>query len=373
MELAVYHPYLKEKGGAEKVVLEYAKRSENDVTVFTMFYDEEATFSGFQDVDVDVVSNRRGPESFFAQAKDFIVGGMFQKLDLKGFDALLVSETGAGSVINFRNHDLPILGYCHTPLRAALPEFKDTYRAGFHPVLRPFYSVMTAVFNMMESYAWRYFDVVAANSEVTKQRVLEKGLVGKDKVSVVNPGVETDTQGSESYEKYFFYPSRFEPYKRQELAIEAFEEAELDGFELVLAGSSADENYISELEERAGENVSIETDVDGERWEELYSNCYSVLFLSEKEDWGIVPLEAGTYEKPVIAVNEGGPRNSVVDGETGFLVEAEKEAIAEKMRFLAENEKKVKNVGRKGRENAKKYSWENFAEKIDGLVSGLQD
>ena len=94
-----------------------------------------------------------------------------------------------------------------------------------------------------------------------------------------------------------------------------------------------------------------------------------MLFAAEKEDWGIVPVEAGSYGKPTISVNEGGPTESIVDGETGFLVEPTPEAFAQKMSFLAEHPEKVEEMGKKALEEVKKYSWEAFAEKIDTIVS----
>lgn len=79
-------------------------------------------------------------------------------------------------------------------------------------------------------------------------------------------------------------------------------------------------------------------------------------------------VEAGSYGKPVISVNEGGPKESVKDGETGFLVGPTPEAFAEKMRYLVNNPEKVEEMGKKAREESKKYSWENFVEKLDKIV-----
>lgn len=364
MRLAVYQPYLKERGGSEKVVLEVARRSRHDITVFTLLYDEENTFSDFQDIDLRVVGDEENPESFVSQAVDFGLKPLIKDLNLDDFDALLVSEAGLAFSITFRNHDIPVLAYCHTPLRAALPEFKDRYRKGFNPVLRPVFPIMLFGFNMLERLGWGNYEYIFTNSELTKERVKEKGLAGEEMLEVLNPGVETDVTAGE-YGDYFLYPSRFEPYKRQELAVEAFEEADIQGFDLVLAGSSADDEYLEEIREGAGENVRVETDVPEGHWDELFSNCYSTLFLAENEDWGIIPLEAMARGKPVISVNEGGPREQVLDGETGFLVDADPGKIADRMEELAADRRKVEEMGDNGRKRAAEYTWDAFIQKLD--------
>jgi alpha-1,3/alpha-1,6-mannosyltransferase len=87
------------------------------------------------------------------------------------------------------------------------------------------------------------------------------------------------------------------------------------------------------------------------------------------EDWGITPIEAGSYEKPVISVNEGGPTESIVDGETGYLVDPTPEAFADAMEELAENPEKAREMGEKGREESKKYTWDRFVDGFDKQVN----
>ncbi|MFB6209258.1 MAG: glycosyltransferase family 4 protein [Candidatus Nanohaloarchaea archaeon] len=372
MKIAIYQPYLKERGGMEKVVLEYAKNSEHKIEILTMNYDREGTFDEFEEAEVREIGNYGSPGSFLEQAINFGIRPLFRKVGLEDYDVLVVSEAGFGSPITVRNDELPIIAYVHTPLRAALPKFRQRYRQEFALPLRPFFPMFILGYNILERLGWSNFEKVIANSELTKNRMDSKGLRRKEEVEVINPGVEVEGKSSSNYEKYFFYPSRFEPYKRQEMAIEAFKQAELEDFELVLAGASADENYVEELRVMAGENVRIEVDVPGDKWEELYSDSYSVLFCAEKEDWGIIPLEAGSFGKPVVAVDEGSTSETVEDNETGFLVEANASEIAEKMERLAKNPEQVREIGEKGREHSQEYSWEKFAARLDEEIEDMK-
>lgn len=368
MRLAVYHPWIKEKAGAEKVVLEYARRSEHDVTVFTLFYDEDQTFDGFRDADIKVLGKNKKPEGFLRKGVKFGLGAALTDIDLDNFDALIVSEAGIGSLVALRNHDIPVICYCHTPLRAALPEFREVYSSDLNIATKPIFRISISFYSYLEKKAWSYFEKVLANSKLSRDRILSKELFEEELISVVNPGADVENNEPGDYGDYFFYPSRFRKYKRQDLAIEAFQEADLEGFKLILAGSGQDQEYIDELKDVAGDNIEIRTDVPGEEWDELYRNSYSVLFMAEKEDWGIIPIEAASFGKPVISVNEGGPQESVVDGETGFLVESTPSDIAEKMLYLAENRHRVEEIGNKARKESLKYSWEKFSQRIDKEV-----
>lgn len=361
MKVAIFHPYLKEKGGAEKVVLETAKGLDAETRVFTLNYESEDTFQEFQEINITEIFGL-DPKGFVRKGLTFTLGSLLSKIDWD-YDKLIVSETGLSSFITFRNKNA--ICYCHTPLRIFIPEFADTYKEELPGIIRPFYGFMKSVFNRLEKHFWKNYHGVIANSETTKKRIISKDLV--EEVSVINPGAKIDREKG-SYEKYFFYPSRFRQYKRQDFAIKAFQKANPKGFKLILAGSGQDPEYIEELKEMADEKVEIKTDVPDEAWQKLYQNCYTVLFCAENEDWGIIPIEAGSYSKPVISVNEGGPTESIIDGETGFLVDNE-EKMAEKIRQLAENPDKVRDIGGKAREHSKKYSWSNFvrqlSEKLD--------
>jgi glycosyltransferase involved in cell wall biosynthesis len=373
MDLAIYHPWLKEKGGAEKVVLESARRSSHDVTVYTQFYDEDETFEGFQDLEINVLGLNSPPRNFIDQGLRFGLGSLLKKIPLNEHDAFLVSEAGIGSLIALRNNSIPTLCYCHTPLRAALPEFRQTYLKEQPLPLKPVYWTGIKIYDLLEKRAWTKFDRILVNSDTTKRRILEKGIAHEEKLSIINPGADVEENQEGEFQKYFLYPSRFRRYKRQDLAIKAFKEADLEDFKLVLAGSNQEPEFVEELREMIDEedNIEIRTDLPGDEWKELYRNCYSVLFLAEKEDWGIIPIEAGSHGKPTISVNEGGPKESVLEDETGLLVNPEAEGIAEAMKELAEDEEKTREMGSRAREESRKYSWDNFSEKLDEEVEKL--
>ena len=109
----------------------------------------------------------------------------------------------------------------------------------------------------------------------------------------------------------------FAPYKRTDLAIEAF--ARL-GVPIKIVGSGQDEERLIALKNRFGaKNIEFISRVDAtnDRIEKLYAECKAFIFPG-KEDFGITPLEAMASGAPVIAFGEGGA-SETVSTETGIL------------------------------------------------------
>jgi glycosyltransferase involved in cell wall biosynthesis len=376
MDLAIYHAWIHCKGGGEKVLLELLENSEYDITVYTNKYIPEDTYSEFEEHDVVELGGLPIIGEIFRGAT-FTLAAMLSKLPMKKHDALVVSTGGVAEVINYRNSGKPLIGFCHTPLRPVHDE--DIYRhkvekSGF--LKRNFYRLATRVYEMIERPAWKKFDHVIFNSRTTQERATSDHLIHRDKTSINHPGADTSDNEGNDYEKYFFYPSRFAYYKRQDLALDAYEKFREENpdtdFELVIAGGVNEEKqeYYEEIKSRAEgiEGVEVKSDVPGDEWEDLYRNAYSILFCAINEDWGIIPIEAGSYEKPIISVNEGGPTESVLHEETGLLVD-DAEGMAEAMQRLAEDEELVREMGRKGKERSKEYTWDKFVTKFDEKIN----
>ena len=109
---------------------------------------------------------------------------------------------------------------------------------------------------------------------------------------------------------YFFYPSRINNPKRQDLLIKAWKEfiKKHSKEKLIIAGSLENENYFNKIRKLAGEtkNVEIKTNLSQKELLILYKECKAVIFVPFMEDFGIVPFEALSLGKPLIAVDKGG-------------------------------------------------------------------
>jgi glycosyltransferase involved in cell wall biosynthesis len=107
-----------------------------------------------------------------------------------------------------------------------------------------------------------------------------------------------------------------------------------------------------------------------------YSESMAVICTSYNEPFGLSPIESMACETPVLAVNDGGYRETVVDGVTGYLLPRDARVFAEKIRYLIENPDVVKKMGKAGREHVKKnFTWEKHnkcLEKYLYKVAGIK-
>jgi glycosyltransferase involved in cell wall biosynthesis len=100
-----------------------------------------------------------------------------------------------------------------------------------------------------------------------------------------------------------------------------------------------------------------------------YNKSKIVVCLSKNEPFGLIPLEAMSCGMPVIAVNEGGYRETVINGKTGFLINRDKEELADKIRLLLEKPKLAKEFGENGRrEILKKWTWERKGKELEKIL-----
>ena len=366
MDVAVVHPFLYTRGGAERVVLEVAK--EFDAKVFCSRFVPEETFPEFKDVDVEVVKSHASlllPGFLPVRVRDAVSAGMkFFNKKLDGFDVVNAQGTPAEWI---RNRNRPVVWYCHTPNREAFDLYQwRMSRRQLHQ--KALYWSMIQPYRIIESMIVPKIEHIFANSVNTQKRI--KNFLGRDS-EVLNPGVDCNSFRCEGFEKFFFYPSRITPEKRFEYAIAAFKEfkKENKGWRLVIAGALVKERhehvaYYHKIKRMLGSDVDILLDFPNKKLVDLFSRCYSVLYSPVNEDFGIIPLEAMASGKPCIAVNEGGPKEVVLNNKTGFLVDSEAD-MARKMSLIASNPDKAERMGRAGRRLARsKYIWKAFMKRF---------
>ena len=100
-----------------------------------------------------------------------------------------------------------------------------------------------------------------------------------------------------------------------------------------------------------------------------YSRSLLTLCTSYHEPFGLVAVESMASGTPVLAVNEGGYKETVVDGKTGYLLEREPKKFAEKIEYLAGNKEKALALGMKGREHVlKNFNWKKHGECLEKLL-----
>ncbi|MCS7134488.1 MAG: glycosyltransferase, partial [Candidatus Pacearchaeota archaeon] len=198
MKIALFHPWLKSKGGAERVVLEFLKNTKHNVDVYTWVYDKENTFEEFKRYKIKII----GPKSVKKFTREYILRGIlffflsfFLKIPLKDYDAFFISSGGLAEFIVFRNYKpKKTYIYSHTILRAACEEdikwnLKYRYKSIFSKL---FYLVAVYAYKLLEKIAWKKIDVAIFNSVLSLKRAKEHNLTKRKKIFIIHPPINLE-------------------------------------------------------------------------------------------------------------------------------------------------------------------------------------
>lgn len=161
-------------------------------------------------------------------------------------------------------------------------------------------------------------DYFIANSPVPQSRI--RRFYNRDS-EVIFPFVEfpsfdiSELQNTHEKESYYLVLTRLSSWKRVDLAIKACQKLNLN---LKIIGEGSARKSLEKLADpETTEFLGFVT--EQEKWK-LLANC-KALIMTQKEDFGITPLEAMIVGKPVIAYKEGGAQVTVLSGETGEFFE----------------------------------------------------
>jgi len=183
--------------------------------------------------------------------------------------------------------------------------------------------------------------------------------------------------------------NRFERKKNILLAIESLKKLvnepqafNTDTLHLLLAGGydpRVEENvsYMQDLTHAVSEaglnnRVSFLKSFTNDQRLLLMSMSRCVVYTPDREHFGIVPIEAMYAGCPVVAVASGGPLESIVHGETGFLEKQTSDDFAKAIGILASDAALAKTMGLKGRERVQNvFSLNAFGDSLDSAVAGM--
>jgi glycosyltransferase involved in cell wall biosynthesis len=225
-----------------------------------------------------------------------------EQFDLREYDLVLSSShcVAKGAIPHAGGYHVC---YCHTPMRYVWTMYEEYFGKGrVRGISRRLIPFFAHYLRMWDNASNDRVDAFVANSEHVKKRILR--YYGRQ-ADVIYPPVDTSRSVlTESDDGYFLIVSAFAPYKRVDLAIEAFNRL---GERLVVIGTGQDEKRLKRL---ARTNIEFPGWVKAENLGTYYAGCRALLFPGE-EDFGIVPVEAQSYGKPVIAYGHGGVLETV--------------------------------------------------------------
>lgn len=404
VRIAFVHPDLG-IGGAERLIVDAAialKTKSHDVEIFTAHHDPNHCFEQTRSGTLDVTcvgdwlprSCCNKCYAVFAYIRMLYVAFFLLSRHYFGdkeerFDVFICDQISACIPV-LRWTGAKVIFYCHFPdqLLAKRDTFlKKVYR---WPI------------DKLEEYTTGRAHQVLVNSKFTAKifHLAFRSLLRMQPI-VLYPSINlTSFEHTPEDVSHLFPPSvsciflsinRYERKKNLSLAIEAFAKVltrvsakERPKLHLVLAGGYDErvvenKEYYLELRQLAeslkvSDNITFIRSCSDEQKAGLLESCRALIYTPSNEHFGICPLEAMCARRPVVAVNSGGPLETVVDGKTGFLCEPTADGFAKKIAFLYRNRGSSMEMGLAGREHIiANFSFRAFAEKLDGIVEKVCD
>jgi len=354
IKVALVHDWLTGQRGGEKV-LEVLAEIFPHAPIYTLFH-----FKGCQS---EIIESREIRTSFL-QRLPFLKSRYRHYLplfplavelfDLGGFD-LIVSSSHCVAKGAIPPPDALHVSYIHSPIRYAW----NQYFAYFSPERLSFFSrrlippVMHRLRVWDESSAARV-DHFIANSDNVARRIKK---YYRREADVIRPPADVDffrPDAGVAKSGEFLIVSALVPYKRIDLAIEAFNNS---GEKLTIVGAGPD---LDRLRKTARPNITFRGPVSAEELRILYRKARALLLPGE-EDFGITAVEAQACGTPVIALGRGGALESIVPGQTGLLFP---ELSASSLRAALDKFEGLKFNEAAVRSHAEQFSRQSFKEKV---------
>lgn len=367
MKIAVFHNV--PPGGAKRAVYEEVKylSKDNEIDI----YQYSSTDESFLDIrpfadsvytyEFDFESKRKG---FLARLerdyKNFVVlkqlsEKMAEDIDCRGYDVVLTHPdrlTQAPFVNRFT--ETPTLYFCEEYLRMVYEkQFKFEKTRNF---LKDYYETLTRKLRKkIDRDNARGVKLVVGNSKFTKSNIEKAfGIKAKYCHLGVDPNVFRPMK-SKKKEKYILFVGDREDKLGYSMA-EEIAKAFFGKVKLVSLGFSKG-------------SKRIDNDKDMVR---QYCGAVATVCTHKNEPFGIPPIESMACETPVLAVNIGGYKETVVDGVTGFLLNPDANEFSIKIKYLLNNPKIAKKMGKAGREHViKNFTWKKHNKKLEKMLRKL--
>jgi glycosyltransferase involved in cell wall biosynthesis len=360
MKVALIHDYLTRFGGAERVLLELAEMFP-EAPIYTFLYDKEKMGRWFAPERVKVSFLQNFPK-FLKRRPKYLLPFLAvapETFDLREFDLVISSSSSFAKGVITRPKTIHI-NYCHNPARFLwdynFEYIKEQKLGKGRSILA---KILLNYLRIWDRAAGRRVDYFIANSQSTARRIKK---YYQQEVKIIYPPVKIapDWRTDNSWGNYYLIVSQLTPYKKVDVAVEAFNKL---GLPLVIIGDGPEKESLKKI---AGPNVKILGWLDDAETEKYYRNCRAFIFAGE-DDFGMAPVEAMSFGKPVLALRAGGAEETVLPGITGEFFEASlPEILADGVRRLKENETKFSpQVIRKW---AERFSRERFRHEMMEFV-----
>jgi len=366
MRIAIVHPWYVIYGGAEQTVKALASMYP-EADFFTLFYYDRYLPSSVRGRSITPSSWNWLPtrDRLYRYLLPFYPLA-FESLDLRGYDLILTSDSCVAKGILTDQHAVHVC-YCHSPMRC-LWDLHREFSASIPRIARPIFTLGTHYVRQWDYAAAQRVDAFVANSKNVAERIWR---FYRRESRLIYPPVDTKKGYiDDRTEDYYLSVGRLTGTKRIDLLIAACNKLKR---KLVIAGVGREERRLKAM---AGPTIEFAGRVSDRQLGELYSRCRAFLFAAA-EDFGIVPVEAQSFGRPVIAYGHGGSLETVIGAgtcEDGFATGLYfREQTAESLQEAILKFERVQDTFNplEIQKHAARFDTQNFVSEMASFVEGI--
>jgi glycosyltransferase involved in cell wall biosynthesis len=300
LRVAIVHHWFVSRAGGERVFDTIASIFPK-ADVFTLFLDKEKFPPALHKHKIttsflDKIPAARKVHRHFLPFYPLAV----EMLDLSGYDLIISSDSGPMKGVLTDPHSTHIC-YCHSPMRYLWDGY-PAYHRSMSPLAQIIFGITSHYVRNWDYSAAQRVDHFIANSQYVSGRIRK---YYRRESTVIHPPIDT-SKGylAENHEDYYLAVGRLVGYKRTDILIDACSRL---GRKLVIVGDGPERKR---LERKSPKNIEFVGELEDSALRDVYAHSRALLFAAD-EDFGMVPLEAQSFGRPVIAFGKGGSLETV--------------------------------------------------------------
>ncbi|RXG33524.1 glycosyltransferase family 4 protein [Methanohalophilus sp. WG1-DM] len=367
MNILYFHPHFTYPGGAGKFVLETGERLAkmgHSVTVLAQSGDE-AIIGDYPNIEFKFIGGPLPNTMSHWLQFPILMKRIFEATKGMDIDIIFPQAFPAnywGFLFKRKNPDIPCIWYCHD-LGSFIYQ-KDLIMGLKNPIKTMAIAANPFV-KKIDKQLIKNVDAIVTNSHFTSKFIHNTyALTSK----VIYPGVDINKfKPLNEKENIVFNASRLYKFKKVDILIKAM--SSIKNAQLYIAGDGEEKDNLVNLTNELGitDKVFFTGNLNDEQLNNYYSKAKVVVFPAENEAFGIAQLEAMAAGTPAISTRSGGVVETILDNETGFLVESNNiDEISTKIKEILDDDELCISMAKKARIHVENnFTWDIAAKRLD--------
>ncbi len=287
---------------------------------------------------------------------------LFSTQFISEYDTVLFSWDSISAVRNCWKNTRKIY-YCHTPPRY-IYDLHNLYLQKVRWYLRPSFKIACRVFKFLYEKDLKKIDIILTNSKNTQARI--KKYLGYD-AQLLYPPVDTKRFTNLWQKWYFLSFARLADAKRVDKIVEAFKKIPKERLIVIYGKNDPQKEKIFSLA-KWYHNIELITLEDNDLLYDYIGYARATIYIPIDEDFGMSPVESMSSGKPVLWVNDGGLKETIIHKKTWYLIpkEANTDDIIKAVKYLSF--KKCSTMQVACQQRAREFGLDAFEKKLKKYI-----